>query len=134
MDSTVSNRPAIGYDPQMTTSDDNGAPAGDNELFQELISYLPARIWYLTSNGRDMWCRRPYSFCFSTSDGAAGFARAMAAELMLTPIGVDAKELVSDDGLAALRMQMITRIFLDPSIDPDSGEVFGKILCLAEMN
>lgn len=106
----------------------------DTQGFGDLISFLPDRIWYLTQSGADMWCRRPYSFVFSSSEAATRFARELAAELELVPIGVDARELVSEDGLHALRMQSITRIFLDPSIDPDSGEVFGPILRLDDMN
>ena len=34
----------------------------------ELITFLPPRVWYLTSNGDTMWCRRPYGFWFSSSD------------------------------------------------------------------
>lgn len=81
-----------------------------------------------------MWCRRPYSFFFSTSDAASRFARDMDTGLELSPIGIDAKELLSEPGLQALRLQQVTRIFFDPSIDPDSGDVFGTILRLAEMN
>ena len=100
----------------------------------QLISYLPDRVWYLSQTGADMWCRRPYSFFFSSSDGASKFANEMAVEVPLSPIGVDTKELLSEPGLEAMRMQSVTRIFFDPSIDPDSGDVFGTILRLAEMN
>lgn len=100
----------------------------------QLISFLPERIWYLSQSGMDMWCRRPYSFFFTTSDAAAAFAAAVAGDMELVPVGVAAKELLSEDGLNALRMQQVTRIFLDPEIDPTSGDVYGKILRLAETN
>ena len=37
---------------------------------EKLVELLPPRIWYLTSNGTDMWCRRPYGFLFSTGPAA----------------------------------------------------------------
>jgi hypothetical protein len=98
-----------------------------------LVARLPARIWYLTSNGIDMWCRRPYGFFFSTSDAAEKFALAMeVAEL--TAIGLDASDLLRDETLAGLRQLEVTRLFIDPAIDPDTGDVFGTILRLAEPN
>jgi hypothetical protein len=42
---------------------------------------------------------------------------------------------VSEDGLAAMRQLRVTRIFVDPEIDPQTGDVFGKILRIeAELN
>ena len=38
----------------------------------QLVEILPPRIWYLTSNGTDMWCRRPYGFVFPASCAASG--------------------------------------------------------------
>jgi hypothetical protein len=35
---------------------------------------------------------------------------------------------VSDEGIDAMRLLGVTRIFVDPRIDPDSGDVFGTIL------
>jgi len=93
----------------------------------ELIAALPERVYYLTSTGRDMWCRRPYGFFFSSSDAAARFAAEMS-ELELQPIGVSARELVSEDGIAALRRLDVSRVFIDPQRDPQSGDVFGTIL------
>jgi hypothetical protein len=92
-----------------------------------LIASLPERLYYLTSTGRDMWCRRPYGFFFTSAEAAAAFAAA-TSELSLTPIGVAARELVSDDGIAALRRLEVQRVFIDPRRDPDSGDVFGTIL------
>ena len=98
-----------------------------------LVAKLPSRVWYLTSNGVDMWCRRPYGFFFSTSDAAEKFALDMqVAEL--TAIGLDAQDLLRDETLAGLRALEVTRLFIDPSIDPHTGDVFGTILRLAEPN
>ena len=92
-----------------------------------LIAALPDRIYYLTSTGRDMWCRRPYGFFFTSAEAAATFAAAVS-ELSLLPIGVAARELISDDGIAALRKLDVQRVFIDPHRDPESGDVFGTIL------
>jgi hypothetical protein len=100
---------------------------------QDVISYLPDVVWYLTSNGKDMWCRSPYGFFFTTQEAAAAFAKAQTA-LELVPIGIAAKELISDDGLRAMRGLAVTRVFLDPQIDPASGDVFGKILRIEATN
>lgn len=109
-------------------------PKTVEEARAQLLAFLPERVWYLSQTGADMWCRRPYSFFFSSSDAAARFASDMAVDIELSPIGVDAKELLSEPGLDAMRVQQVTRIFFDPAIDPDSGDVFGTILRLAEMN
>jgi hypothetical protein len=100
---------------------------------QHIISYLPDVVWYLSSNGTDMWCRAPYTFFFTTSDAATAFAAAQTS-LELVPVGIAAKELVSEDGLAAMRGMAVTRIFLDPQIDPDTGDVHGKILRIEAVN
>ena len=104
------------------------------ESHARLISLLPDRVWYLSQTGADMWCRRPYSFFFSTSEAASRFADEMDVDIELSPIGVDTRELLFESGLQAMRMQHVTRIFFDPSIDPESGDVFGTILRLAQMN
>ena len=74
-----------------------------------------------------MWCRRPYGFFFTSSEAASRFAEEMS-ELELVPIGIAARELVSDDGLAGLRKLEVSRVFVDPKRDPGSGDVFGTIL------
>lgn len=99
----------------------------------QLVELLPPRIWYLTSNGQDMWCRRPYGFLFSTGQAAEAFAQAMGTGEELFAIGLDAGALVSDEVLAGLRDSAVTRLFIDPAIDPDSGDVHGKILRLAPL-
>jgi hypothetical protein len=98
---------------------------------RELVDLLPSRIWYLTSNGQDMWCRRPYGFLFSTGEAAQTFAKAMGTGEDLFAIGLDAGALISDDMLAGLRNSAVTRLFIDPQIDADTGDVHGKILRLA---
>ena len=53
-----------------------------SDVLQDLVDVLPARIWYLTSNGQDMWCRRPYGFLFSSGEAAQTFAEAMDCLLL----------------------------------------------------
>ena len=108
-------------------------PGTDEVTLERLVELLPPRIWYLTSNGQDMWCRRPYGFLFSTGQAAEAFARAMGTGEQLFAIGVDAGAMVSDQMLAGLRDTAVTRIFIDPQIDPGSGDVFGQILRLAPL-
>jgi hypothetical protein len=98
-----------------------------------LVELLPPRIWYLTSNGQDMWCRRPYGFLFSTGQAAEAFARAMGTDEQLFAIGIDAGALISDEVLGGLRNTAVTRLFIDPAVDPDSGDVHGQILRLAPL-
>jgi hypothetical protein len=100
----------------------------------DLVDLLPPRIWYLTSNGQDMWCRRPYGFLFSTGQIAETFAAAMGNGEQLFAVGLDVGALLTDEILSGLRDSAVTRLFIDPAIDPESGDVFGKILRLAAMN
>jgi hypothetical protein len=100
---------------------------------EKLVELLPPRIWYLTSNGTDMWCRRPYGFLFSTGAAAEAFAAAMGTGEHLFAVGLDAGALISNELFDGLRNSAVTRIFVDPSIDPDSGDVFGQILRLAPL-
>ncbi len=99
----------------------------------KLVEMLPPRIWYLTSNGTDMWCRRPYGFLFSSGQGAEAFAQAMGTGAELFAIGLDAGALISDEMLAGLRDSAVTRLFIDPELDPATGDVHGKILRLAPL-
>jgi hypothetical protein len=101
---------------------------------KELVDVLPPRIWYLTSNGTDMWCRRPYTFLFSDGPAAEVFAKAMGNGEELFAVGFDAGNLLTDEVLAGLRDNAVTRLFIDPAIDPDSGDVFGKILRLSPLS
>ena len=105
----------------------------DDVTLQQLVDILPPRIWYLTSNGTDMWCRRPYGFLFSSGEGAESFARAMGTGAELFAIGVDAGAMISDEMLGSLRNSAVTRLFIDPAIDPDTGDVHGQILRLAPL-
>jgi hypothetical protein len=99
----------------------------------QLVELLPARIWYLTSNGTDMWCRRPYGFLFSTGESAETFAAAMGTAEKLFAVGVEAGALMSSAVLDGLRTSAVTRLFVDPAIDADSGDVYGTILRLAPL-
>jgi hypothetical protein len=108
-------------------------PQADEVSPERLVELLPPRIWYLTSNGQDMWCRRPYGFLFSTGQAAEAFAAAMGTGEQLFAIGLDAGALISDEMLAGLRNTAVTRLFIDPAIDPDSGDVHGQILRLAPL-
>jgi hypothetical protein len=94
----------------------------------DFVASLPERVYYLTSNGRDMWCRRPYGFFFTTSEAAAQFAEEISTDIELQPIGVAARDLMSEEGIAALRKLEVHRVFIDPRHDPKTGEVFGTIL------
>lgn len=100
----------------------------------DFVSFLPEVVWYLTSNGSDMWCRRPYGFFFTTREQAEAFALEMKTAFDLVPIGVARKDLLSDDTLAGLRRLEVTRIFVDPRVDGATGEVFGRILRLEALN
>jgi hypothetical protein len=105
----------------------------EDVTLQQLVDILPPRIWYLTSNGTDMWCRRPYGFLFSTGQSAETFAKAMGTGEELFAIGVEAGAMMSDEMLGGLRNTAVTRLFIDPEIDPASGDVFGKILRLSPL-
>jgi hypothetical protein len=108
-------------------------PGSEDVTLARLVEILPPRIWYLTSNGSDMWCRRPYGFLFSTGQAADAFARAMGTDEQLFAIGLDAGALLSDDILSGLRNTAVTRLFIDPAIDPTTGDVHGQILRLAPL-
>jgi hypothetical protein len=105
----------------------------DDLTLQGLVDLLPPRIWYLTSNGQDMWCRRPYGFLFSTGQAAEAFAHAMGTDEKLFAIGLDAGALLSDEVLGGQRNTAVTRLFNAPAVDPASGDVHGKILRLAPL-
>ena len=105
----------------------------EDVTMQQLVELLPPRIWYLTSNGNDMWCRRPYGFLFSTGQAAETFAKAMGTGEELFAVGLDAGNLMTDEVLSGLRNSAVTRLFIDPAIDPANGDVHGKILRLAPL-
>ena len=97
----------------------------------DFVAVLTDRVWYLTQSGRDMWCRPPHGFFFTSSEAARAFAAAIGTTLDLAPIAIASKELVSAEGIAAMRDLDVTRIFVDPKLDPDTGDVFGPILRIA---
>ena len=99
----------------------------------ELRQHLPDRIWYLSSDGRDMYCRCPYSFLFSSSANALAFASAFGTA-GLSPVGVEASAIVSEQWVQTLRAMRVTRVFVDPDYDPDTGDVSGNILRFEEPN
>jgi hypothetical protein len=105
----------------------------EDVTMEQLVALLPPRIWYLTSNGHDMWCRRPYGFLFSNGEAAEAFARAMGTGGELFAIGLDAGALISDEVLGGLRSSAVTRLFIDPAFDAETGDVHGKILRLAPL-
>ncbi len=105
----------------------------EDVTLEKLVEFLPPRIWYLTSNGNDMWCRRPYGFLFSTGPAAESFAKEMGNDETLFAVGLDVGALISDALLDGLRNSAVTRLFVDPAIDPATGDVFGKILRLAPL-
>lgn len=106
------------------------APSGAPVHLPDFVAALPEQIWYLTASGQEMWCRRPYGFFFSTSSAATAFATALGSAFELSPIGVNSKELVSAEAVEAMRQLGVHRLFIDPRIDPQSGDVFGRILRL----
>jgi hypothetical protein len=105
----------------------------EDVTMKQLVELLPPRIWYLTSNGNDMWCRRPYGFLFSTGEGAEAFAKEMGTGEDLFAVGLDAGNLLSDEILTGLRNTAVTRLFIDPEIDPANGDVHGQILRLSPL-
>jgi hypothetical protein len=97
----------------------------------DFVAILTERIWYLTQSGRDMWCRPPHGFFFTSSEAAVAFAAAIGTSLELAPIAIASKELVSTEGIEAMRRLDVTRIFVDPRLDAETGDVFGTILRIA---
>ncbi len=99
----------------------------------DLLLHLPEKIWFLTGDGTNIYARRPYSFLFSTGAAATEFAKAFdVADLRV--VGFDRESINIEELLAALRNMQVTRVFIDPSIDSDSGDVFGTILRFQEPN
>lgn len=121
-----------GHGPPVTTS--IIPPSSDSGTLADLAAALPPQLWYLTSNGVDMWCRRPYGFWFSSGEAAEKFAVDLGSEYGLTAIGLDTHVVIAEAAIGALRDMHITRIFIDPAIDPVTGDVFGQILRLGDQN
>jgi hypothetical protein len=57
----------------------------------------------------------------------------MGTDERLFAIGLDAGAIISEEMLGGLRATAVTRIFIDPAVDPASGDVHGKILRLAPL-
>lgn len=106
----------------------------ERQSMADLVSRLPPQVWVLTSNGNDLWCRRPYTFLFSTGDAAQAFAAAAGAGESLWALGFDTVHLLSEEVLIGLREREVTRIFVDPRIDDATGDVHGAILRLEPIN
>ena len=105
------------------------APALHELALTELRAHLPARVWYLSENGTDMWCRRPYGFWFSSGQAAESFASAMQQDALFA-VGVDTDSLLSPELFAGLSQLAVTRVFVDPTVDGDTGDVAGRIIRL----
>ncbi len=100
---------------------------------EQLSDHLPDQIWYLSDDGRNLYCRRPYSFLFSSAEAAVVFARAFGvAELSV--VGIDSKHIASEAFVGAFRAMAVSRLFLDPSVDTATGDVFGTILHFQDAN
>lgn len=102
--------------------------SGENQPWTEVTASLPDVVWYLSTDGSDMWCRVPYGFLFSTPDAALAFASQLGTELGLSPIGIRARDLLGPEALDGLRKRALTRLFVDPRIDAVSGDVHGTIV------
>ncbi|MEO8554093.1 MAG: hypothetical protein ABI678_29160, partial [Kofleriaceae bacterium] len=59
------------------------------------------------------------------------FAKEMGTGEDLFAVGLDAGNLLSDEIIDGLRATAVTRLFIDPTIDPANGDVFGNILRLS---
>ena len=57
----------------------------------------------------------------------------MGTDEQLFAIGIDAGALLSDEVLGGLRSTAVTRLFIDPAVDADTGDVHGQILRLAPL-
>ena len=72
-------------------------------------------------------------------DGTSAAARLTTRDLLAliasgpAPRAAEPPDDLSDDMLGGLRDTAVTRLFLDPEIDPDSGDVHGQILRLAPL-
>lgn len=96
----------------------------------DFISYLPPVVYYYTRDGSDLWCRRPYTFFFSSEERASRFLGQMGSEHTLTLLGIEPKVLLAPEFLSGLRRLQVSRIFIDPELDAETGDVSGRILRL----
>ena len=72
-------------------------------------------------------------FLFSNGQTAETFAKTMGTGEDLFAIGHDAGALLSDEMLSGLRDSAVTRLFIDPAVDAETGDVHGKILRLSPL-
>jgi hypothetical protein len=96
----------------------------------DFVSYLPEVLYYYTRDGSDLWCRRPYTFFFSSEERAARFLGRMGSEHPLTLLGIERKVVLMPDFLEGMRRLQVSRIFIDPELDEGTGDVTGRILRL----
>ena len=89
----------------------------------DFVSYLPAVLYYYTGDGSDLWCRRPYTFFFSSEERASRFLAQLGSAHPLTLLGVEREVVLRPEFLAGLRRLQVSRIFIDPEIDATSGDV-----------
>ncbi len=106
--------------------------ANDSAAAVDFVSFLPAVVYYYSHDGRDLWCRRPYGFFFSSAELAEKFLLRMGSEFDLSLVGIDRGVLMSPTFLDGLRQLQVNRLFLDPEYDAATGDVTGKILRLEE--
>ena len=98
----------------------------------DFVSFLPPVVYYYSHDGRDLWCRRPYGFFFSSSESAQKFLSHLGSEFDLSLVGIDRAVLMSPSFLDGLRLLQVNRLFIDPSYDEATGDITGKILRLEE--
>lgn len=96
----------------------------------DFVSYLPAVLYYYTRDGSDLWCRRPYTFFFSSQERAASFLAGLGSEHALTLLGIERAAVLSPEFLGGLRRLQVSRVFLDPEFDARTGDVSGRVLRL----
>jgi hypothetical protein len=106
--------------------------AHDSAAAVDFVSFLPEVVYYYSHDGRDLWCRRPYGFFFSSSELAQKFLARMGSEFDLSLVGIDRGVMMAPLFLDGLRRLQVSRLFIDPEIDEATGDVIGKILRLEE--
>ena len=94
---------------------------------EKLVELLPPRIWYLRRTARTCGAAGHTVSCSRPARRPRTFAKAMGTGEQLFAVGLDAGALISNEMLDGLRNTAVTRIFVDPAIDPASGDVFGAI-------
>lgn len=95
----------------------------------DLLTVLPARVWFLTADGTAVWHEGPYTFLFSEAALADAFATAMKKDGLFA-VGLDAPTVVAPDMQNAFARAGVRRVFMDPEVDSATGDVFGTIVHL----